>query len=184
MLTRLRTHRRRLAIPLAVASVAITAAATLTLSAAPATAGAPAEALDPVDCQILLGKAASPATPSPVLSTKCVRSGQPLAAPRANTLLMVWYDYYGYKGASTKIYGTAGPCDSQGYGFAWVGSTWNDRIRSYKVFNYCTYSSAFQHINWGGYCHEYSGQVPDASAMDAEISSLWISRGTYAWQLC
>ena len=62
--------------------------------------------------------------------------------------------------------------------------TWNDAIRSWKVFNSCNYSAAWEHINWGGFCKKYYGQVPNASAMDAEISSMWVSKGSWAWTLC
>jgi hypothetical protein len=165
-------------------SIVLTAAAATVVSAAPAATAAPAAVASGAQCQILLGKATAPASVSPVLSSQCAKAGEQLVAPASSTLLMVWYDRYNYGGASTKIYGAAGPCDSSGYGIAWVGATWNDRIRSYRVFNYCYYSAAFQHINWGGYCREYYSQVPDASAMDVAISSFWISRGNYAWQVC
>ena len=135
-------------------------------------------------CQILIGKAAGPKHLSPVLSSECAKPGERLTAAATNTLLMVWYTGYNYSGRSTKIYGQEGPCDSGGYGFAWVSSAWNDAIRAWKVFNSCNYSAAWEDINWGGFCKKYYGQVPNASAMDAEISSMWISKGSWAWTLC
>ena len=36
----------------------------------------------------------------------------------------------------------------------------------------------------GRVLQKYYGQVPNASAMDAEISSMWISKGSWAWTLC
>ena len=135
-------------------------------------------------CQILIGKAAGPKHLSPVLSSECAKPGERLTTAATNTLLMVWYTGYNYSGRSTKIYGQEGPCDSGGYGFAWVSSAWNDAIRAWKVFNSCNYSAAWEDINWGGFCKKYYGQVPNASAMDAEISSMWISKGSWAWTLC
>jgi hypothetical protein len=179
MSTRSQPHRRRRAIPFALAGIVIVAAATLALSAAPATA-----ASSGVDCQILLGKTASPATPSPVLSSQCARPGQRLAAPRASTLLMVWYDGVNYGPNSTKVYGAGGPCDTGGYGISWVGASWNDRIRSYKVFNSCNYSAAWEHIDWRGYCIERYGQVPNAGVLAGEISSFWVASGSWPWTLC
>ena len=134
-------------------------------------------------CQIVISKATS-SSPSSVLSSQCAKPGERLATAATSTLLMVWYSGYNYGGRSTKVYGAGGPCDSSGYGFAWVGTAWNDAIRSWKVFNSCNYSAAWEHINWGGFCKKYYGQVPNASAMDAEISSMWVSKGSWALTLC
>ncbi|MEQ4302208.1 hypothetical protein ABNF97_12580 [Plantactinospora sp. B6F1] len=87
------------------------------------------------ECQIVLGAAPAPGAASPVLSRECAGSGERLVAPAADTLLMTWYEGYNYGGDSTKVYGSGGPCDTGGYGIANVGAAWNDRIRSYKVFN-------------------------------------------------
>jgi hypothetical protein len=187
MLKSIQLRLRRGFIPhFAILSILLTAAAVLA-PVTPASAAAPADVSSSAECQIVIGKAAGPEHVSPVLSSQCAKPGERLAAPAttsALTLLMVWYTGYNYSGRSTKIYGDGGPCDSAGYGFAWVSSEWNDAIRAWKVFNYCYYSAAWEHINWGGFCKKYYGQVPNASAMDAEISSMWISRGSWAWTLC
>ncbi|MEV0385503.1 hypothetical protein [Nonomuraea sp. NPDC050643] len=133
------------------------------------------------ECQIVLGPAPAAGEASPVLSQKCASSGERLAAPAADTLLMTWYENFNYGGASTKIYGSGGPCDTGGYGIANVGPAWNDRISSFKVFNNCNYSSTFQHENWGGLCFEGYGSIPSRAPI---TSSLWISSGRFAWDLC
>jgi hypothetical protein len=168
-----------------VSVVALVMAGTATASAASA---AVAEA--PQECQIVLAEAAvvdgRPVLPKePIMSAECAGPGEKLAAPRASTLLMTWYSSYNYGGSSTKIYGSGGPCDSAGYGFPDMGTPeWNDRVRSWKVFNNCNYSAAWQHAVWGGYCHRYYSQVPDASYMDGGISSMWLSACCFAWDLC
>ncbi|SDL39341.1 hypothetical protein [Nonomuraea jiangxiensis] len=152
-----------------VAAMAATASAT-TSGAAPAP-----------ECQIVLGPAPEPGKASPVLSRNCAAQGERLVAPAADTLLMVWYESFNYGGASTKVYGSGGPCDTGGYGIAYVGDDWNDRISSYKVFNNCNYSATFQHANWGGLCFEAYGTLPQRAPI---TSSLWISSGSFAWDLC
>ena len=164
--------------------VVMVAAAATVLWSGPASQAAPSAPPRGADCQLLLGKAAAPGGVSPLLSSQCAKAGEQLVAPRASTLLMVWYEGFNYGGASTKIYGAGGQCDTGGYGIAWVGHPWNDRIRSYKWFNKCIYSAAWEHINWGGYCIERYGQVPNAGVLAAEISSFWIASGSFPWTLC
>ena len=176
MFSRARRIRRRVT---ALTFIACTIAGTAMVTA-PAASASPVQ-----NCQVVLGQTAAPGTASPVLSTQCAPAGRALAAPAASTLLMTWYDGYNFSGNSTKYYGAYGPCDNLGYGIPWVGTAWNDRIRSWRMFNNCVYSSAFLDINYGGsYCGKYKGAVADGSYMDAQISSFWISKDTHAWAIC
>ncbi|MFY1668937.1 hypothetical protein ACN27G_03110 [Plantactinospora sp. WMMB334] len=159
------------------ASVVLAAVAVAVTAFAPSSSAA----TEREECQIVLGAAPAPGAASPVLSRECSGSEGQLVAPAADTLLMVWYEGYNYGGLSTKVYGSGGPCDTGGYGIAYVGDDWNDRIRSYKVFNNCNYSATFQHQNWGGICFEGYGTVPSRAPV---TSSVWISSGSFAWDLC
>lgn len=132
-------------------------------------------------CQILLAPAPAPGQPSAVLHESCAAPGQQIASPRAGTLLMTWHGSYSYGGSSTSVLGAGGPCDAAGYGFSYVGDRWNDNIRSYKVFNNCTYSSGWDHAEWQGGCTEARGNQPIARR---GISSMWVSSGLWAWDLC
>jgi hypothetical protein len=137
-----------------------------------------------VECQMLVGKADAATRISPVLSQTCARQGETLAAPAASTLLMTWYKGVNYGGTPTKVYGAGGPCDNAGYGIPWVGHDWNDAIKSYKVHSNCWYSAAWVNINYGDYCAEYYGSVPNTVAALYDISSFWLTSGSWAWTLC
>jgi hypothetical protein len=149
--------------------------------AAVAASAPSSSAATPRECQIVLGAAPAPGAASPVLSRRCATPGERLVAPKADTLLMTWYENFNYGGASTKVYGSGGPCDTGGYGISYVGDDWNDRISSYKVFNNCNYSATFANAEWGGICFEGYGTVPSRAPI---TSSLWISSGKFAWDLC
>jgi hypothetical protein len=146
-----------------------------------------------VHCQVVLGKATSSTEGSPIVSTKCVHDGEQLMAPASSTLLAIAWDQYNFSGASLNIYGNDGPCDGEGYGIRNVGfiyapgthpGDWNDRIRSWRVFNRCDYSSAFRDQDFGGYCGEYKGPVADGSYLDGGITSMWFSACCRAWDVC
>jgi hypothetical protein len=130
-------------------------------------------------CQIILAKLQSGEQTSRVLSSQCVQGNQQLVAPQSSTLLMTWYKDIHYLGASTRIYGNSGPCDSSGYGIpnlaAWF-SGWNDVISSFKVWNNCNWTRAYTNINYGGLCTRYYGNVPwVGSPMNDKISSFWVT---------
>jgi hypothetical protein len=166
------------------------------VSAAASAGNAGAEKADGVqNCQVLLGKAKSAAEGSPIISMECARDGEHLVAPASSTLLAIAFEGYNFGGGSLRINGSDGPCDRAGYGFRNVGQIynpgtnpgyWNDRIRSWRVFNQCDYSSAFVDQDFGGYCREYKGPVADASAMDGMITSMWLSSccPAQAWNVC
>jgi hypothetical protein len=117
---------------------------------------------------------------SRVLAYTCATGNQQLQIPNIcigqRTLLMSWYVDANYGGSSTLIYGCGGPCDSAGYGIAYVGDGWNDRISSYKVWNNCFYSRAYTNSNYGGTCQRYHNNVPwVGSTMNDKISSFWVN---------
>ena len=51
------------------------------------------------------------------------------AKAAASTLLMTWFADRDYRGASTDVYGSAGPCDTAGYKLT-LSWTWSGRISS------------------------------------------------------
>src|SRR5207249_4781821 len=122
----------------------------------------------PSYCRIVIAKLQPGETTSRVLSQQC--SNQPLAisstqtqllmatshmqplqptlplqvgCPLFSTHLMRWWADIQYSGSFTDVCGRSGPCDSSGYGFSYVGDSWNDRISSFQVFNHCTYTRAY-----------------------------------------
>ena len=173
--------------PIGAASAALTILGGLLLALAATPASAASTLVQPTpgaECQIVLGKVPRPGTPSPILSSRCAAPGKTLAAPLSNVKLMDWYAGTNYGGSHTTVWGSGGPCDSGGYGFSWVGDSWNDRISSYKVFSNCNYSAAWLDINWGGYCSTFYSSVPNVGLLAREVSSMWISSGGFAWNLC
>jgi hypothetical protein len=142
-------------------------------------------------CRITLAKLEPGETQSRVLSYTCAASAGELEnasiVPAASVLLMTWYQDIGFGGPSTQLFGSAGPCDAEGYGFANVGAAWNDRISSFKAFNNCNRAVAFTNINFGGTSATYVnaggvGHTPALSvsfvgtAMNDKISSFLINR--------
>ncbi|MCG3040032.1 hypothetical protein L7D48_05525 [Streptomyces sp. S1A] len=99
-----------------------------------------------------------------------------------STLLMTWYANSNYGGVSTQIRGKAGPCDSSGYGFRCVGDAWNDRISSFRTFNYCNAVEEYRHANYGGIMFYLSN--PGSSGLSEsylgsgsnQVSSFWLKR--------
>lgn len=143
---------------------------------APAAHAASQTAAQAEHCQIVVAKLQPGEQTSRVLSSQCVQGTQPLVAPLGSTLLMSWYKDANYYGASTLIYGYYGPCDSAGYGIAYVGNAWNDVISSFKVWNNCYYSRAYTNSNYGGTCARYHLNVPwVGSTMNDRISSFWLN---------
>ena len=117
---------------------------------------------------------------SRVLSYQCATRNQQLQIPAicigTRTLIMSWYVDANYNGGSTLIYGCGPPCDSAGYGIAYVGDGWNDRISSFKVWNNCFYTRAYTNINYGGTCQRYHNNVSYVgSTMNDRISSFWVN---------
>ena len=165
------------------AVVASVALVLLSATAGVATATPPARAGSELsrNCVIVIAPSSAPGVASEVLSETCAPVGTPLATPMAETLLMTWHEAAVSGGASTAVMGSGGPCDVSGYGFAYVGDRWNDRIRSYRVFNKCTYSASWDHANWQGGCGEGYG---DQRSVRYAISSMWVSSGRWAWDLC
>jgi hypothetical protein len=144
-------------------------------------------------CQVVLDALQPDEPTSSVLSSHCVQGNQQLVAPQTSTLLMTLYKDKAYGGGSTRIYGNGPACDSSGYGIpnlsAW-GSSWNDSVSSYKVWNNCNWSEIYSNINYGGVCEYNHGNVPwVGSLLNDQISSIRVASarvdascdpGTYA----
>jgi hypothetical protein len=148
-------------------------------------------------CAIVVAKAQPGQAASDVISRECADSEGDLERhgrfSSSRVLIMTWYSDAGFSGESEKIYGDEGPCDDLGYGIPNVGvyddiqwpfGGWNDRISSFKTWNYCNHATAHQHENWGG--REETWHDPDAAglgveyvgdSMNDQITSFWIKRG-------
>jgi len=151
----------------------------LTLLAIAATLGvvvaSPVHASGAVQCQILLGKATPDSKDIAVTAEQCAPAGSVLARPAASVLIMTWFDGYDFSGNSTNVYQDSGFCTYAGAGISNVGAAWNDRIRSWRIFNGCWDVATFSDHNYGGICTVYSGQNPSAIWMDVTITAMWIS---------
>ncbi|WP_116245268.1 hypothetical protein [Nocardiopsis sp. FIRDI 009] len=155
------------------------AAIALVLVSALPTTTANAEAVKTTThCVITLDAPAPGSEQSRVASQFCDTDPQAAVlqdARAASTLLMTWYSSNYYNGSSTQLRGSAGPCDSSGYGVAYVGDEWNDRIGSYRLFNNCRLTTLYEHSNYGGrsVTEKYSTfEIP--SVIRGRISSLWV----------
>jgi hypothetical protein len=99
--------------------------------------------------------------------------------PKDNTVLMTWYQGYNYdpSAPSVVITGSDGPCDAQGYGIAYVGDSWNDRISSFTIHNNCLYASAYVDRDYQGYCVSFGRNVPNLAlyGLDKKTSSFWVA---------
>ena len=139
-------------------STALAVGLVLVTSAAPhrAAAADPAPQRAEQHCVVVLDKLQPGATSSRVVSRRCADSPEAAqlssaadVAPQATTLLLVLYQDLNYGGPSTRIEGSAGPCDTAGYGFSNLGS-WRNRISSFKRFNWCQRVQGFDAVNYGG----------------------------------
>jgi len=153
---------------------------------------------EPVHCMTVLARLQPGQTASDVISHECAANEEDLGksgrfSADDKRLLIVWYEDVGFNGNSEKIYGFAGPCDSDGYGIPNVGvwddpqwpfGGWNDVISSFKTLNHCNHVTAYQHENYGG--RQQTWHSPFASGvavtyvgdkMNDTITSFLIKRG-------
>ncbi|MCS0635049.1 hypothetical protein NX801_05130 [Streptomyces sp. LP05-1] len=166
---------------------AVLASAAFLLPTATAQAAQSAPAAPARHCVVVLDQLRPGESASRVLSRDCATGTEapaPTGRAAAATLLMTWYADIDYGGDSTQIRGSYGGCNAEGYGFAYVGDAWNDRISSFKTFNSCDTVSGYDHANYGldvyycGRCGSggtFSEPYVGNNAND-RISSWWISR--------
>jgi hypothetical protein len=139
-------------------SVAVTAAAAVLTSIGATSAISPATAVEAAEdpaqsthCYIVLEPLQPGAAVSQVRSRECVQPGEKRTTQRG-LLLMTWYEHANFNpngGRSTSLEGSAGPCDSDGYGFRDTGG-WRRLISSYKLFNQCDWFRGWTGTNYGG----------------------------------
>lgn len=125
-------------------------------------------------CVVVLDKLRAGQRSSRVLSRTCAdRADAPslTEAAATSTLLLVLYEHVTYGGASTKIYGSYGPCDAEGYGVSSLVSSWRNRVSSLKGFNYCNVVELYDGIN---YAHFLGSRGTGGSRLDWD----WV--GSYA----
>ncbi|GAA4909071.1 hypothetical protein [Streptomonospora salina] len=122
-------------------------------------ASAPAYADDDTrHCVITLDAVAPGETSSEVVDRDCApgEEGRRLQrAATASTLIMTWYQDRNYAGDTADIRKSGGPCDSRGYGISDVGFLWHDEISSFKTWNGCTVTRAYEHSDYGGHFGHY-----------------------------
>src|SRR5689334_3138062 len=83
-------------------------------------------------CQLVIAKPSGNEATSKVLSQSC--ADHPLQS-EGGTLLMRLYTDAHFKGKSTTITGTDGPCDATGYTISKIDSYWGTHVSSYRVYN-------------------------------------------------
>ena len=133
------------------AAILLGLAVTAPAQAAVTTTAAPKPATGGQHCVVVLDKLRSGQSASRVLSRTCAdRADAPAltTAAATSTLLLVLYEHINYGGASTKIYGSYGPCDAEGYGVSALVSSWRNRISSLKGFNWCNVVELYDGINY------------------------------------
>ena len=133
------------------AAILLGLAVTAPAQAAVTTTAAPKPATGGQHCVVVLDKLRPGQSASRVLSRTCADRADAPALTRAaaaSTLLLVLYEHINYGGASTKIYGSYGPCDAEGYGVSALVSSWRNRISSLKGFNWCNVVELYDGINY------------------------------------
>jgi hypothetical protein len=162
--------------------MAAAASATVFAMAGTFASTATADSREAQQCVIVLDELQPGQTSSRVLSHTCTTGTQADKAHPAgaqDTLLMTWYADSDFNGASTQVRGDDGGCDSSGYGIAYVGDDWNDRISSWKLWGTCNSVTLYDNRNYGAsidYCGRCSGSNVALSAND-RTSSMWIWHG-------
>jgi hypothetical protein len=133
-------------------AIALVILPTIPAGAAPTTdGGKPMPAAAGQHCAVVLDKLRPGQSTSRVLSRTCAdRADAPVltTAAATSTLLLVLYEHINYGGASTKIYGSYGPCDAEGYGVSALVSSWRNRVSSLKGFNYCNVVEIYNGISY------------------------------------
>jgi hypothetical protein len=119
-------------------------------------AGVPAQAAsvpsESRTCVIVVDKVRPGEQTSHVLRSECASSPTGKAALQRSvsdeTLLMIGYedaDYNTTTGDSFGWYGSAGPCDLEGYGIRNIGDDWNDKLSSFRTYGNCEEVNLFEH---------------------------------------
>jgi hypothetical protein len=123
------------------------AAAILLLGSTILGTGAPASAAATGSeyCSIVIDELRPGQQVSEVVSKTCASSPAVTSAAVSDQSvpLIRLYQHAGFQGEWTDIYGDEGPCDAEGYGIS--TTFWNAAfgISSYRVYNACSYSMAW-----------------------------------------
>ena len=135
-------------------------------------------------CIVVIDKVRPGETSSRVVRSAC--GEQVPATTAAEVPLITYYEHLNFAGRSKTVYGSAGPCDADGYRIGNVGDLWclfwNVNITSFRYGSGCYYVNAYDHVNLNGTCWHYNGNTGyvGASANDT-ISSFRVSS---ALRLC
>ncbi len=162
------------------AGACLVTVASLALTPLPARAGETSPSGQ--HCQTILGVPDPVTRLAEVESFECAPNGEQLVAPEGRTLLIRWYRhaYYYEEGwwDHTDIYGSAGPCDSAGYGIRETAywNSWGNEISGFKVFNNCNWTKVWPQTNFRGGGYGYYGNVPYVGdKFNDRIRSMWLS---------
>lgn len=139
-------------------------------------------------CAVVLAPLQPGQQSSKILFSQCAAMNQQVTVPLGSTHLMTWYKDANFLPLQNptpfELFGSAGPCDSSGYGVTFVGSAWNDKISSFKVFNNCNWTRAYSNANFNvtstgvvsGICKRYQGNTSFVgAALNDQISSFRIT---------
>ncbi|MFE9019277.1 hypothetical protein ACFYNL_11995 [Streptomyces sp. NPDC007808] len=125
-------------------ALALASAACVLAVGSPALAAGTAPTATTTHCVLVLDEVKAGERVSDVSSYKCFKGADAsaraaAAAPRAQTELMTWAEHADYGGTYTKVYGSAGPCDSAGYSFS-PNSYWSTHLSSFLLDGGCNRS--------------------------------------------
>jgi hypothetical protein len=154
------------------------------LSAIPAAAGAATSASGQPACAIVIGKAA-PGKMSPVRDRICGTKASVSKATKSETLLMEWFENADNSPPSlTRITGTSGPCDRDGYRLRTDGGwiNWDNEISGFNAYNDCEVATGYDLRNLSGDRQTWSENDPCSCLlvpwvggfMNDRIESFWI----------
>ncbi|MFE1441085.1 hypothetical protein [Streptomyces sp. NPDC058739] len=125
-------------------ALALASAACLLAVGSPVLAAPAAPAATTTHCVLVLDEVRAGESASDVSSYRCFEGADAsaraaAAVPRAaaQTELMTWAEHADYGGTYTKVYGSAGPCDSAGYSFS-PNSYWSTHLSSFLLDGGCT----------------------------------------------
>lgn len=89
---------------------------------------------------------------SRVVSNRCSTSTEPLFAPASDVLLVTFYQDAVYGGDHDDVYGSSGPCDSEGYGLSDLSDASDNvsGISSYIYGNDCNDQTYWTDTDYSG----------------------------------
>lgn len=136
--------------------------AAMLVSAVPVGAATSGSTAEPQFCAFVLDPLEPGQELSRVVAQECAADEEDLESTLAgSTLLMYGFEHANYnEGQSGQVFiwsGSAGPCDTEGYGIRQLGVDpitgfdWNDKLSSFQTFNLCHEVNLFEHRQYNAF---------------------------------